>query len=94
MDDTPDIVQVIPHEDYTVSIYFGDGKTVKYDVNPKLGKGVFQRLRDISVFMHNCTIMNDTLAWDIDGTHDSTKCIDIDPDYLYSLEGVEDTLGV
>lgn len=90
MDYTPEIVQVIPHEDYTVSVYFVDGKIVRYDVKPKLGKGVFKALEDIEVFMERCTIMNDTLAWDIDGTNDPASCIDIDPDLLYSLEHVEE----
>ena len=35
-----------------------------------------------------CKIMNDTLAWDIDGNGDAASCIDIDPDMLYSLEHV------
>ena len=90
MDYTPEIVQVIPHEDYTVSAYFVDGKIVRYDVKPKLGKGVFKALEDVEVFMERCTIMNDTLAWDIDGTGDAASCIDIDPDMLYSLEHVEE----
>ena len=30
--------------------------------------------------------MNDTLAWDLTGKNDPSECIDIDPDYLYSLE--------
>ena len=86
MDQTPQIVQVIPHEDYTVSVFFGDGKTVLYDVKPHLEKEVFKPLKDPAVFMGSCTIMNDTLAWDIDGTHDPTCCVDIDPDTLYELE--------
>ena len=90
MDYTPEIVQVIPHEDYTVSVYFVDGKIVRYDVKPKLGRGVFKALENIEVFMDRCTIMNDTLAWDIDGTNDPASCIDIDPDLLYSLEHVEE----
>ena len=28
----PEIVQVIPYEDFTVSVYFSDGKIVLYDV--------------------------------------------------------------
>jgi len=36
MDYTPEIVQVVPHEDYTVTVYFCDGKIVAYDVRPKL----------------------------------------------------------
>ena len=90
MNYSPEIIQVIPHEDYTVSVYFVDGKIVRYDVKPKLGKGVFKALEDIEVFMERCTIMNDTLAWDIDGTNDPASCIDIDPDLLYSLEHVEE----
>ena len=90
MNYSPEIVQVIPHEDYTVSVYFVDGKIVRYDVKPKLGKGVFKALEDIEVFMERCTIMNDMLAWDIDGTNDPASCIDIDPDLLYSLEHVEE----
>lgn len=90
MDYTPEIVQVVPHRDYTVSVYFVDGKIVRYDVKPKLGRGVFKALEDIEVFMERCTIMNDTLAWDIDGTNNPAACIDIDPDMLYSLEHVEE----
>ena len=94
MDYTPQIVQVIPHEDYTVSVYFSDRKIVRYDVAPKLGKGVFQRLKDISFFVQNCKIMNDTLAWDLSGNNDVTNCIDIDPDYLYSLEYADESFAV
>ena len=51
MDYTPDIVQVVPHEDYTVSVYFCDGKIVLYDAKPNLNKGVFQKLKDKVFFM-------------------------------------------
>ena len=94
MDFTPEIVQVVPHDDYTVTVYFCDGKIVKYDVRPKLNQGVFQRLKDIQFFMDNCKIMNDTLAWDLIGKNDPSECIDIDPDYLYSLEYAEDPVAV
>ena len=88
MDFTPDIVQVVPHMDYTVSVYFVDGKIVLYNVKPKLDKGVFTALRNQDVFMNQCKIMNNTLAWDLSGNNDPTNCIDIDPDTLYSLEHV------
>ena len=87
---TPDIVQVVPHDDYTVSVFFCDGKTVLYDVKPKLKQGVFQKLQDLSFFMESCTIMNDTLAWDLSGCRDETNCIDIDPETLYGLEAEGD----
>ena len=94
MDFTPEIVQVVPHDDYTVTVYFCDGKIVKYDAKPKLDQGVFRRLKDLSFFMNNCRIMNDTLAWDLTGKNDPSECIDIDPDYLYSLDYAEDPVAV
>lgn len=81
----PEIVRVVPHEDYTVTIYFSDGKITTYDARPKLGQGVFQSLRDKSLFINNCKIMNGTLAWDLTEKNDPSECIDIDPEYLYSL---------
>ena len=90
----PEVVQVLPHEDYTVSVYFSDGKIVSYDASPLLDRGVFQALRDADVFMNRCTIMNDTLAWDVDGTGDPATCLDIDPETLYALEATSDQLAV
>lgn len=90
MNYVPDIVQVVPHLDYTVSVYFVDGKIVVYDVKPKLGRGVFRELQNQDVFINKCKIMNNTLAWDLNGNNDTAGCIDIDPDTLYALEHVAD----
>lgn len=89
----PKIVQVIPTEEYTVYVYFEDGKIVCYDVKPLLEKEVFAVLREIEYFIKTCTIMNDTLAWDISGDRDCTKCIDIDPNTLYMLDAVKDNIA-
>ena len=86
----PKVIQVIPNRDYTVNVYFSDGKIVCYDVKPKLEKNMFKKLQDIDVFINTCTIMNDTLAWDIGGNRDETNCIDIDPYTLYLLQAVEE----
>ena len=43
-----DIVQVIPNEDYTVYVYFEDGKIVCYDAKTLLKKKVFEPLKDIN----------------------------------------------
>ena len=94
MDYTPEIVQVVPHEDYTVTVSFCDGKIVTYDVKPKLEQGVFQALKDVSFFIKNCKMMNDTLAWDLTGCNGPSQCIDIDPEYLYGLEYDEDPITV
>ncbi|MCK9445115.1 MAG: DUF2442 domain-containing protein [Tissierellaceae bacterium] len=84
----PKIVQVVPNEDYTVMIYFEDGKIVSYEVSHLLEKEVFKPLKDKDFFMNSCTIMNDTLAWDLTGDGDESKCIDIDPETLYALEEI------
>ena len=46
-----DIVQVIPNEDYTVYVYFEDGKIVCYDAKTLLKKKVFEPLKDINLFL-------------------------------------------
>lgn len=93
MDYFPEVVQVIPHEDYTVDVYFQDGKIVLYDMKPNLEKNLFCRLKTIQTFMESCTVINDTLAWDIDGTRDACKCIDIDPETLYSLPVTDERIA-
>lgn len=82
------VIQVIPNNDFTVYIYFADGKIKIYDVKPLLGKGVFKNISDINVFTEGCTVLNNTLAWDIKGNYDPRNCIDLDPDVLYE-EGIE-----
>lgn len=81
----PKVVQVIPMENYSVYVYFEDGKIVCYDMIQMIEKEVFRPLKDITVFKEACTVMNDTLAWDIGGNRDNTKCLDIALDTLYDL---------
>lgn len=64
----PKVVQVIPMENYSVYVYFEDGKIVCYDMSQMIEKEVFRPLKDITVFKETCTVMNDTLAWDIKET--------------------------
>ena len=85
MNTIPEVVQVVPFEDYTVSVYFSDGKIVLYDAKPKLESGVFQVLKNLDIFMGRCVIMNDTLAWDVNDDGNPSECIDIAPDTLYML---------
>lgn len=80
-------------EDYTVQVYFQDGKIVLYDVKPNLNKGLFQKSNNIHVFMETCTVMNDTLAWVLEGNRDVSKCIDIDPETLYDLPSIDESIG-
>ncbi len=83
---TPEVVQVIPKENYIVEVLFQDGKIVHYDVNHLLKKGIFSKLNDKDFYKNRCTVINHTLAWDISGEYNPTNCIDIDPDVLYSIQ--------
>lgn len=89
----PKVVQVIPMENYSVYVYFEDGKIVCYDMTEMIEKEVFRPLKNIQVFLDTCTVLNDTLAWDIDGNRDSTTCLDIDPDTLYELPATEERIA-
>ena len=88
-----DVVQVIPYDDYTVYVYFEDGKIVCYDMKPLLEKPVFRQIKDMDIFLGSCTVMNNTLAWDLSGNRDPSECIDIDPDMLYSLENTAERIA-
>ncbi|MBR1391261.1 MAG: DUF2442 domain-containing protein [Lachnospiraceae bacterium] len=89
----PEIVQVVPTDNYEVYIYFEDGKIVCYDASGLLEKEVFSVLKDIQLFKDTCTILNDTLAWDIEGNRDETTCLDIDPYMLYGLEEANEKIA-
>ena len=69
----PTVVQVIPYEDYTVDVYFDDGKIV-------------DRIKEYHIFMNKCVVLNGTLAWDVAGGRNVNECIDIDPLYLHELK--------
>ena len=43
--------------------------------------------------MNACTILNDSLAWDVTGTRDESKCLDLDPYMLYELENVKEKIA-
>ena len=82
------VVQVIPLNNFHVQVFFDDGKIVEYDATSDLKGDVFKPLQDIHVFKDTCTVLNDTLAWDLSGQRDTTSCIDIDPFTLYELESI------
>lgn len=79
-------------KNYSVYVYFEDGKIVCYDTTKIIEKEVFRPLKDIHVFLDTCTVLNDTLSGDINGNRDNTTCLDIDPDMLYELSAVEEKI--
>jgi hypothetical protein len=77
------VVQVLPQNDFTVYVYFDDGNIRLYDMKPLIGKGIFKKISDPVPFLEKCTVLNNTLAWDIEGNYDPYTCIDIDPLEIY-----------
>ena len=84
----PTVIQVNPRSDYKVYVYFSDGKIKLFDVSPFLNQGVFKQISSLDVFIEKCTVINGTLAWDIGGNFDETKCLDLAPETVYE-KGVE-----
>lgn len=81
----PKVVQVIPKRNFCVIVYFDDGKIVEKDMSGSLTGPVFEPLNDEDVFVRTCCVLNDTLAWDLDGNRDPYKAIDLDPIALHEL---------
>ena len=78
------VIQVKPTQEFKVYVYFDDGKIKLFDMTSLLGKGVFKQISDIDAFLEKCTVLNQTLAWDVGGNFDEYHCIDIDPETIYS----------
>jgi len=47
----PGVKTVKPNPDYTITLVFTNGEVRRFDVKPYLGRGFFQELRDMSVFI-------------------------------------------
>lgn len=77
------IIQVYPTEDFRVYLYFADGKIKLFDAKELVKQGIFQILQDIEKFRESCTVLNDTLAWDLSGKRDQYDCLDLDSEELY-----------
>ncbi|OUO76023.1 hypothetical protein B5F53_17800 [Blautia sp. An249] len=61
----PTVVQVIPHEDCSVDVYFDDEKIVCCHAEKDLSADVFERIKEYCIFLDRCMDLNGTLAWDI-----------------------------
>ena len=84
MDMIPKVTQAVAGENYAVYTYFHDGTVRLFNARPLLEQGgVFLPLRDIDIFRKCLTVINDAVAWDMDGTRDPRTCIDLDPCKIY-----------
>lgn len=89
----PQVLQVLPTDNFEVYAYLNDGSVRLYDVKPLLKeKTVFEPLMNIQTFKEKLTVINYTIAWDMGGNRDPYKCIDIDPLTIYEKEPVKDPL--
>ena len=52
--------------------------------------GVFKVLEDENIFREKLTVLNHSIAWDISGDRDESKCIDIDPFSVFNSPAVDD----
>lgn len=91
----PSVLQAIPGDGRTVYLYFNDGSVRKADISDLIQPDtVFAPLRDRTVFTDRMTVMNGTVAWDLLGNRDPSRCIDLDPIAIYeSSEQVLDPLA-
>jgi len=90
----PEVVQAVAGDGYCVNAYFSDGTIRKFDMKPLIDKGgVFAQLSDATFFSSRLTVMGGTVAWDVAGNRDETKCIDLNPFNLYeNSESTSDPL--
>lgn len=78
------VVQALPGDNFTVYAWFSDGSVRLADIKPLIEKGgVFSQLADAETFSQALTVMNHAVAWDVQGTRDPARVIDIDPCSMY-----------
>jgi hypothetical protein len=85
------IIQVVPTEDFYVYAYFEDGKITKFNMKPFLSGPAFRPISDAKTFVETATIINDTLAWDLQGNRNDTKCLDIAYERVYDAPTVDES---
>lgn len=84
MEYEPMVVQAVAGDHHTVYAYFSDGTVRLADIEPLIQQGgVFSKLKEDDFFRDRLTVMNGAVAWDVTGTRDETKCIDLDPYEMY-----------
>jgi len=68
------IKDVKPTPDYLLHLKFENGEVRQFDMKPYLNFGIFQELKDISLF-NTVHISFDTIEWNNEA--------DLDPEFLY-----------
>ncbi len=94
MEMIPKVLQAVAGNGFTVYVYFHDGTVRELDASELVKRGgVFSPLQDLDFFRDRLTVINDTVAWDMDGDRNPCTCVDLDPCELYeTCPVVEDPL--
>ncbi|PWM78765.1 MAG: transcriptional regulator [Phascolarctobacterium sp.] len=91
----PSALQVVPDDNFGVYVYCNDGTVRYYNAKHLLKPGtVFEPLMDLKEFKNRLTVINNTIAWDMTGDRDESKCVDLDPCMLLELPIVSDPLEI
>jgi len=70
----PSVKEVIPGDNYLLSVKFDNGENGQIDMKPMLEFGVFQKIKDYEAFKR-VRVAFDTIEWECG--------IDLDPEYVY-----------
>ena len=68
------VKEVKPLKNYLLLLTFENGEKRQFDMNPYLGLGIFQELREMSVF-NSVKVSFDSIEWENEA--------DLDPEILY-----------
>ena len=71
----PAVKEVIPRDDYMLTVVFENGETGMLDMKPMLDFGVFRTLKDSDAFKR-VHVAFDTIEWDCG--------VDLDPEFVYA----------
>ncbi len=82
-----EICMVKPVKCREIDCYFTTGHVRRFNMakllKPDCGP-VFRPLRNRKKFLSTMTIINGTLAFDIAGNRDEYRCVDIDPETIFT----------
>ena len=82
-----EICMVKPVRVREVDCYFTTGHVRRFNMSrllkPDCGP-VFRPLRNRKTFLSTMTVINGTLAFDVAGNHNEYKCVDIDPETIFT----------
>jgi hypothetical protein len=83
----PEVIQVVPSNNYEIFIYFNDGSIHLFDMKNLIKEGtVFEALKNIETFKNALCIKNSTAAWNLD----NIGIVDIDPFVLFDSERIDE----